>query len=139
MRSIVCGAQTWDAYARLERTRVRYRVRRTEMVLILIVDRQKYPRDLLAWAHLWRRSRCTCLDHVRVEEVQTPGSRSQSVVFRAESCNLYVWSIFLRFLVIRNVLHLSVLRRRLALAEEVWKFARSFSIADASAFAFITW
>ena len=59
-----CGAQTWDAYTRWERTSVRYRVRRTEMVLILIVDRQIYPRDLVAWAHLIPGKRDHIISHV---------------------------------------------------------------------------
>ena len=44
---------------------------------------------------------------------------SQSVVFRVKSYNLYVRLILSCFLVICRVLHLSELRKRLAL--ELWK------------------
>ena len=74
-----------------------------------------------------------------VEQVQRQGHafaiprKPQAVVFRAKSC-----IDFVAFSGNSKCFTFIYVEEKISLAEEVWKFARSFSIAGASASAFIT-
>ena len=62
-----------------------YSPRRTVVSLMFKVDLRTYPSILVALLHRWS----TCLDQVRVEDVNAPGSRSQSVLSTMASLSLY--------------------------------------------------